>query len=456
MPSRLLLAALLLLTAPLLATAQDARALKEQAAAEQRLAAARDRLTQARAALTAAQDGLQVLVEELKDDYQSLVAGPDAPSLKNDLVLAMLDTLPTADARIAAAGADGRRASRGTRGRVLRESFADPVADASSLDDRLAHWVSRQVADGLAGRASLEDVDATTLLRLLEGLFEDDENWYVFWNRTFHADLPDAHALAAAQAEYESAGLALDRERNPERYGPRGERAPLGMVVVPGGNYELGPNSGFKRPGRKTTLQPFALDRREVTRREYKTFLEAQTPLARRDLLPRGWNLNGAGVPSLDDDSLAEHPVVFVSWEQAAAYAQWVGKRLPTEDEWEAAAGGTKGRAWPWGDEFAGGMCNGAGASTGTLPVESFPHARSAAGCFDMAGNVWEWTSTLEEGKDVDVLPDGPVNVIIRGGGWRSERDKLTCRHRWIAPGRATFAHPGFERPIGFRCAQDL
>ncbi|RKY20330.1 MAG: hypothetical protein DRQ55_08050 [Planctomycetota bacterium] len=371
-------------------------------------------------------------------------------------MLAMLDLLPTAQARIAAAAAEGRRPSRGTRARIVREAWELPVSEASSLDPRLAAWISRRVADGLAGRSNLEDVDATALLRLIEALFEPGENWYEFWNRSFHADLPESRVLTAAQAEYEQAGLALDRARFPERYGPRGERAPAGMVIVPGGPYELGPNSGFKRPGRKLQLQPFALDRREVTRREYQTFIEAQPLAARRALLPRGWSLNSVGSVRNDEPERGRHPVEFVSWEQAAAYARWLGKRLPSEDEWEAAAAGPDGRAWPWGDEFAVGLCNGASANPGPLPVESFPGARSAAGCFDMAGNVWEWTATLEEGRDVSSLPDGPVNLIIRGGSWRSSRDKLTTRHRWIAPGRATFAHPGFDRPIGFRCAQDL
>ena len=451
MPFRILAAVLLSLLAvprPVAAQGQAVHAEPERAAAEQRLAAAR-------ATLSATQDGLQALVEGLADDFAALTGGPDASDLKNRLALAMLDMLPAAEARFVTAQADGRRATRATRARILREVFDEPITAAAPIAPRMAQWVARRVAEGLAGLASFDGLGPRDVLREIDAVFVPGETWYQCWNRAFHLDLPEARSLADAQAEYESAGLALDRLRFPERYGPRGERAPPGMVVVPGGTYELGPNNGFKRPGRKLNLQPFALDRREVTQREYATFVESQPMLARAALLPRGWVLDASGRLARDE-ALSEHPVQWVSWEQAAAYAAWVGKRLPNEDEWEAAAAGPAGRAWPWGDEFRAGMANGAGASSGTLPVESFPQSSSAAGCFDMAGNVWEWTATLEDGSTVRSLPDGPVNLIIRGGGWRSERDKLTTRYRWIAPGKATFAHPAFDRPIGFRCALDL
>lgn len=463
MPARLALAALLCALWPQTAWAQDPPAIPPEVPASSAATAApasapsanETRLAAARSRLTAAQDALQVLVEELVDDHTALVAGPDAPALKNRMVLAFMDVLPAAEARFVAATTEGRRPSRGTRSRILKEVFADALGNSSPVDARLSLWISERVAEGLAGRGTLDGVSATDVLVVLDGLFVRGESFYVFWNRAFHQDLPAARQLTSAQEEYETAGLALDRERYPERYGPRGEAAPVGMVVVPGGSYELGPNAGFKRAGRKLTLQPFALDRREVTSREYKTFVDAQVPGERRALLPRGWSLDAQDAASFDP-ALSEHPVTFVSWEQAAAFAAWAGKRLPTEDEWEAAAAGPTGRAWPWGDSFVAGLCNGGGASAGTLPVESFPNARSSAGCFDLAGNVWEWTSTLDDGRNLSGLPDGPVNMIIRGGGFESERDKLTCRYRWIAPAKGTFAHPTFDRPIGFRCAADL
>lgn len=435
--------------------ADDETASPAQARAQAERSSAEIAVTAAREQLGASYETLESLVVDLRDDYALLTSSPQAATHRNALVVAMSDSLDAARARLTAMAAQGRRPSRKARARVLAEVFADPVAGSTTVDPRLAAWIAARVADDLGGRGNLDDVGSAEVLRSVAQLFVADESWYVFWNRSFHVDLPEAALFAAARTGYEEAGLALDRLRRPERYGPRGEIAPPGMVVVPGGNYELGPGAGYKRSLQTVSLRPFALDRREVTQREFKTFIDAQEPSVRKELLPRDWILDAQRLANHPPER-ANHPVIYVSWDQAAAYAAWIGKRLPTENEWEAAAAGTTGRAYPWGDRWSDDRCNGAGAAEDTLPVESFPQATSGAGCFDMAGNAWEWTATLEDESDVSVLPDGPVNVIIRGGSFRDERDRLTCRYRWIAPGHSTFAHPLYDRPIGFRCAADL
>lgn len=427
----------------------ESRALAERSAAEEALDTARERFA-------SAYQTLESFVTDLEDDHALLTTSTQAASHRNALAVAMTDSLDAARARLTSLQArSGRRPSRNTRAKVLAEVFAESVAGATTVDERMATWVAARVADALAGWGELQEVNSDDVGRAVSGLFIADESWFLFWNRTFHLDLPEARTWAAAQLAYEEAGLALDRLRRPERYGPRGEVAPPGMVVVPGGNYELGPGTGYKRSIQRVSLRHFALDRREVTQREYKTFVDSQPQSERNGLLPRSWKIDGLGLAVHPEDR-ANHPVVFVSWSQAASYAAWVGKRLPTENEWEAAAAGTGGQSYPWGDAWRDEQCNGAGAADDTLPVESFPHSPSSAGCFDMAGNVWEWTATLEDESDVTILPDGPVNVIIRGGGHRDDRDRLTTRYRWIAPGHATFAHPLYNRPIGFRCAADL
>jgi formylglycine-generating enzyme required for sulfatase activity len=420
----------------------------------QALSSAESAVERTREQLRASQAAVESLVTELEDDYTSLTSGPEAAGLRNALALAMFDALEPARARIAKSAADGRSLLRASRTKVLQEVFREPVRSSAGRNPRLADWIAGQVAYSLAARNTL-DVELLDVQRLLDKLFIPGESWYHFWNRAFHQGLPEAAAYGVALGAYEDAGLELDRLRRPERYGPKGELAPAGMLVVAGGVYTLGPNAGWVRSRRKVTLKPFAMDRREVTVREYAAFIDSLPPNQQPALLPRGWSLTGTG-RAVFNDAFRQHPVNHVSWNQAAAYAAWAGKRLPTEDEWEAAAAGPEGFAYPWGNAWESGKANGDGETRGTLPVESFPTARSPSGCFDMAGNAWEWTSTLEDGTDFDVLPDGLVNVVIRGGGWSSKREELATRHRWTAPGQAAFESTSYDRPIGFRCAKDL
>jgi len=427
----------------------DARAAAEALAAEQAV-------ERTRATLAASREALEALVHELQDDFAALTAA-DAGARRQALVLALRDALAPAEARLAAATAQGKPLMRQGRTQVLVEAFRPPLREASALDDRFLDWIAARVAEPLAARTSFSGVDEAELGRLLDGLFVPGETWAEFWNRSFHVDLPQSAAYTGALAAYEEAGLTLDRLRRPERYGPRGEPAPPGMLIVPGGSYTLGPNAGWPRPRRKLVLQPFAIDRHEVTRREYAVFVDslAAQPSVQAAVLPRGWSLSPTGRAQYDEQ-LRDHPVVYVDWNAAAAYAAWAGKRLPTEDEWEAAAAGVDGLAFPWGNEYQPGRCQGGAGAGASVPVESFPEWRSAAGCYDMAGNVWEWTATLDDGTDIRQLPPGLVNVAIRGGAYDSPRDELSTRFRWTAPGQQTFAAPNYSRPIGFRCAADL
>jgi formylglycine-generating enzyme required for sulfatase activity len=419
------------------------------------LAEAGEALATARTEKEAAYEALESMVRELHDDFVALTTGPDAATRRHALVLLLQDSLEAARTRLSAENAKGRAVLRGVRRRILDEAFLGPVAAAPPVDARLAGWVARAVAEELSKREGWDDVGEDELLRLIDGLFPEDRSWFQFWNDRFHHSLPETKRWQDAQADYEEAGLRLERLRNPERYGKKGEVAPPGMVIVPGGVYELGPNTGWERPWRRVTLKVFAIDRHEVTHGEYALYVNALAPEDRRAAMPRGWSLNSDGLAAYPRD-LRDHPAVYVNWDQAAAYAAWAGKRLPTEAEWEAAAAGTDGLAYTWGNEYHVGMANGDHEATGTLPVEAYPDGRSPVGCYDLIGNAWEWTSTLEDGSTVSRLPEGLVNVAIRGGGWDSRREELTTRYRWTAPGHAAFASPRYNRPIGFRCVKDL
>jgi formylglycine-generating enzyme required for sulfatase activity len=438
--------------------AQTADKLEAKKALEQaQLKVAEDAVVRTREAWTAASEAVEILVRELGLDYHALTAGPDASALQGALVLALVDTLDLARARIAAATAKGRAPMRTSRAKFISEAFRSTLRQTSGVDERLSGWVADQVATSLSARSrqALGEVGHDGVQQAVRQLFVKDESWYVFWNRSFHQGLSETATFAQALQAYEDAGLALDRLRHPERYDPRGEPAPSGMLIIPGGSYTLGPNPGWNRARRTVQMEAFALDRREVTHREYAAYVDSRPAANQQDALPRGWSLSDGGRAQYAPE-LRQHPVKHVTWSQAAGYAAWAGKRLPTENEWEAAAGGPESWAYPWGNAYASGRANGAGEHPDTLPVESYPDSRSASGCFDLAGNVWEWTATLEDGRDIETLPEGLVNIAIRGGAWNSPREELATRYRWTAPGHAAFASPRFDRPIGFRCAKDL
>jgi formylglycine-generating enzyme required for sulfatase activity len=147
------------------------------------------------------------------------------------------------------------------------------------------------------------------------------------------------------------------------------------------------------------------------------------------------------------------HPVVNVTWNEAAAYCEWVNGRLPTEAEWEhAARGGLDGKLFPWGDEFTG-QANGrhnikTEQFNFTSPVASFPP--NAFGLYDMAGNVWEWTASAFTLTHAAAPATGGYDLrTIKGGGW----DNLISRLR--VSERAALSRQGRHNLyVGFRCVR--
>jgi formylglycine-generating enzyme required for sulfatase activity len=180
---------------------------------------------------------------------------------------------------------------------------------------------------------------------------------------------------------------------------PSGE----GMVQVAAGTYPLGvdKNDANYATARTVELQAFWLDQFEVTNAEYAAYVESGGSVA-----PYGWD--DGHYPAGEDN----HPVRGVTFDQAAAYCQALGKRLPQEAEWEAAARGPQGSLYPWGDDPNTVQFD----PTNTYPVGSVPANKSWAGAYDMAGNAWEWVSSPYE-----PVPGG--QQVLRGGSFNFPQD---------------------------------
>lgn len=188
------------------------------------------------------------------------------------------------------------------------------------------------------------------------------------------------------------------------------------MVQVRGGAFKLGSTDGDadERPIVEARVDPFEIDTVEVSVDAYRACVsvgKCQSPDAG---IYCNWDKPGKG----------RHPVNCVDALQAEAYCAFVGKRLPSEDEWDYAARGGDGRKYPWKDgPPAAQLCwngdgndLGKGNRQGTCPVGAFPTGASPSGALDMAGNVWEWTSSPYCNYDDRACRD--VRRVIRGGGW--------------------------------------
>jgi cysteine-rich repeat protein len=231
------------------------------------------------------------------------------------------------------------------------------------------------------------------------------------------------------------------------------------MRLVPAGEFVMGCDAdagpeclGDASPPRRVHLAAFFVDVDEVTLAQFERCVAAGTCAAPRDA---GAGCN-RGVAGRED-----HPVNCVDWEQARAYCAWAGKALPTEAQWEKAARGTGGRAYPWGDETAdcehAAMIGEAGDGCGrgsTWPAGSWPARASPYGARDLAGNVAEWTADWYDSQYYLVAPamdprgpDGGSERVVRGGDWRSAAAALRASARdRAAPERA-------DDRIGVRCA---
>jgi formylglycine-generating enzyme required for sulfatase activity len=251
------------------------------------------------------------------------------------------------------------------------------------------------------------------------------------------------------------------------------------IVIIPAGEFLMGSTSGppDEQPQRRVYLDTFALDRYEVANTQYHRFLQATGRLA-----PPYWT--GDAYPRHQ----ADFPVVGVSWQDAADYCTWAGKRLPTEAEWERACRGDAGQTYPWGelwdpqranvdrtiehsqatpraaawDEAWGRLqaTTPAPGNPGLRPVGSYLTGASPYGVLDLVGNAAEWEADLYNWSGYSDLPTrnplgtGPAwNHVLRGSSWYDpygEAGRVQEMSRCAARNSAHIAH---DPRLGFRCA---
>lgn len=241
--------------------------------------------------------------------------------------------------------------------------------------------------------------------------------------------------------------------------GKKPAELPAGMVWVPPGRFVMKikhrwhgarcyDHRGWEKKGPVVRMPGFAIDVYPVTNAQFAKFLKASgySPKEKKSFL-KHWP--GRKLPK----KLASHPVVNVSLGDARAYAEWAGKRLPTEAEWQYAAQGTDGRIWPWGAKLSPKRVNGRGA---TMPVGSFDGDASPFGVRDLCGHVWQWVD--------DTYTDrAHVFTVVKGGSFFRLPEGASSWYTDSGPQPATshckvpLLSPALDRfsTVGFRCVID-
>jgi formylglycine-generating enzyme required for sulfatase activity len=263
------------------------------------------------------------------------------------------------------------------------------------------------------------------------------------------------------------------------------------MVYVPADEFLMGSSpadteaNDNEKPQHRVYLDAFWIDRTEVTNARFDSFVtetghktDAEKVGQSRvfNATTKGWEwTKGADWqhprgPGSDTTGLKQHPVVHMSWDDAVAYCRWVGRRLPTEAEWEKAARGTDGQKYPWGNKaVAGNLLNFADRNLDvshadksvddgyqfTAPVGTYPEGASPYRVLDMAGNVWEWVADRYDEKyyanspaENPPGPDSGDSRVLRGGSWNFPQGGVRAAFR-----TAYFPADTIDT-LGFRCAR--
>ena len=237
------------------------------------------------------------------------------------------------------------------------------------------------------------------------------------------------------------------------------------MILIPAGSFMMGEDGKEieEEPRHEVYLEEYYIGKYEVTNAQYKKFCDETKRKYPKDPDFKGMENYFESYP--------DYPVVMVTWDDALSYCKWAGMRLPTEAEWEKAARGNDGRTYPWGEENPsdGRYCNHTFTESDyhydeeyvfyaddgyeyTSPVGLFEWGVSPYGCYDMAGNVWEWCSDWymwnAYGNSEKENPKGPIKgeyKVIRGGSFYFSFNSIRSAFRVGADPHFGFLHTGFR-----------
>ena len=237
---------------------------------------------------------------------------------------------------------------------------------------------------------------------------------------------------------------------------------PKGMVLIPAGEFEMGSSNGAddEKPVHTVYVDAFHIDKYEVTNAEYVTFLNTPGVRSYSFINPASHRIRYINQKFYVQPGYEDHPISGIPWQGAMAYAASVGKRLPTEAEWEKAArGGLVGKRFPWGDTIDASKANYDWNVEETTPVGKY--SANGYGLYDMAGNVEEWcldeynenfyaNSPYENpvpGGSIISIIDEPAAVkrVLRGGSLSDGEREVQCASRAI-----------YSNFAGFRCVKPV
>ena len=242
------------------------------------------------------------------------------------------------------------------------------------------------------------------------------------------------------------------------------------VILIPAGEFQMGSQAaeenGTEIRVKSIFVDAFLINKYPITNAQYKIFLDANPQWEKNRIIEtfHDGNYLQTWSGSKHPRGKADYPVVDVSWYAAMAYAQWVGKRLPTEAEWEKAArGGLIGKIYPWGDQISLRMANYGMHIGKTTPVGNYPP--NDYGIYDMVGNVWEWCldeyddnfSRRNPGLTANSIREITKNFlgieasrVLRGGSWASSERAVQVGYcGWAAPNFTYYSY-------GFRCVRDI